>query len=236
MIKLTAFKHSFHEKFNKIKELDNKILNLLKPEETENKLEEIIYRGDKIMFTIAKLDRNLNKIPSAVSVRAPSDSTTEPSASDIKVRLPKLEINKFNGNILEWPSFWDQFSSAIHKKENISNIDKFTYLKSFLCDSANHTISGLMLTLENYCQAIELLIRRYANPQALIAAHMKKLVFIPRVKNPNDVLDLRKLLDQVESSVRNLKSLKAETNSYVQLLVPVLNEKFPNDLKAHSKV
>ena len=160
MIKLTAFKHSFHEKFNKIKELDDKILNLLKPEEKENELEEIIYRDDKIMFTIAKLDRNLNKIPSTVSLRAPSVSTTEPSASDIKVRLPKLEIKKFNGNILELQSFWDQFSSAIHNKENISNIDKSTYLKSFLCDSSNCTISGLMLTSENYCQAIELLIRR----------------------------------------------------------------------------
>ena len=92
MIKLTAFKHSFHEKFNKIKELDDKILNLLKPEEKENELEEIIYRDEKIMFTIAKLDGNLNKIPSSVSFHAPSVSTTETSASDIKVRLPKLEI------------------------------------------------------------------------------------------------------------------------------------------------
>ena len=142
MIKLTAFKHNFHKKFNKIKELDDKILNLLKPEERENEIEKIIYRDDNIMFTIAKLDRNLNKIPSTVSLRSPSVSTTEPSASDIKVRLPKFEIKKF------------KFSSVIYNKENINNIDKFTYLKSFLCDSANHTISGLMLTSENYCQAI----------------------------------------------------------------------------------
>ena len=60
---------------------------------------------------------------------------------------------------------------------------------------------------------------------------MKKLVSIPRVKNPNDDLNLRKILDQVESSVRNLKSLKVETNSYGQLLFPLLNEKLPNDLR-----
>ena len=100
---------SFHEKFNKTKELDEKILNLLKPEEKENELEEIIYRDDKIMFTIGKLDRNLNKIPSTVSVCAPSVSTTESSASDITVRPPKLEIKKFNGNILEWQSFGISF-------------------------------------------------------------------------------------------------------------------------------
>ena len=60
---------------------------------------------------------------------------------------------------------------------------------------------------------------------------MKKLVFISQVKNPNDVLNFRKLLDQVESSVRNPKSLEAETNSYGQLLVSLLNEKLPNDLR-----
>ena len=96
MIKLTASKHSFREKFNKIKELEDKISNLLKPEEKGNELEEIIYRDNKIMFTVAKLGRNLNKIPSTVSLRAPSVSTTEPLASDIKVRLLKLEIKRFN--------------------------------------------------------------------------------------------------------------------------------------------
>ena len=51
---------------------------------------------------MAKLDRNLNKNFSAVSLRAMSVSTTEPSASDIKVRPPKLEIKNFSENILEW--------------------------------------------------------------------------------------------------------------------------------------
>ena len=44
----------------------------------------------------------MNKFFSGVSLYAQSVSTTEPSASDIKVRLPKLEIKKFTGNILEW--------------------------------------------------------------------------------------------------------------------------------------
>ena len=54
---------------------------------------------------------------------------------------------------------------------------------------------------------------------------MKKLVSITRVKNPNDVLNLRKLLDQVESRVRNLKSLKVETNSYGQLPQPTFQRR-----------
>ena len=50
---------------------------------------------------------------------------------DIPVKLLKLEIGNFNGNILNWPGFWDQFSSAIHTKTNILDIDEFSYLIPF---------------------------------------------------------------------------------------------------------
>ena len=45
VIQLTALKNSYQENFNKTKEIDNEIINLLKPEESEKKLEEIILRG-----------------------------------------------------------------------------------------------------------------------------------------------------------------------------------------------
>ena len=61
----------------------------------------------------------------------------------IAVKLSKLEISKFNGNILIWQGFWDHFNSAIHTKTNILDIDKFSYLKSFLCYSASYIASGL---------------------------------------------------------------------------------------------
>ena len=93
----------------------------------------------------------------------------------------------------------------IHQKQNTSDIDKFTYLKSYLCDSANSVISGLTLTSENYKEAIDLLRQRYANPQVLISAHMKTFVPLNSVKSFNDVKGLRKLFDTVESSFRNLK-------------------------------
>ena len=101
----------------------------------------------------------------------------------------------------------------IHQKDYISDTDKFNYLNSFLRDSVNATIRSLSLTSGNYHQAIEMLHERYANPQILISVHMQKFS-LPSVKNRPDVAGLRKLFDQVESSVRNLKSLKVETNSY----------------------
>ena len=61
IIQLRALKNSYQEKFNKIKELDNEIINLLKPEESEKELEEII--EDSFLLIFAKLDRALSKVP-----------------------------------------------------------------------------------------------------------------------------------------------------------------------------
>ena len=80
-------------------------------------------------------------------------------------KLLKLKIEKFDGKIINWHSFWDQFVSSIDSQENFTNIDKFGYLRNLLCDSARETreIWGLTLTSENYKNAIQLLRDRFVS-------------------------------------------------------------------------
>ena len=79
-----------------------------------------------------------------------------------------LEIKKFHGDLLNWRGFFDQYKSAIHDKTDVTDIDKFNYLRFLICDEANETIAGLTLSAANYFQAIELLKERYRNKQLLI--------------------------------------------------------------------
>ena len=97
-------------------------------------------------------------------------------------------------------------------------------------DSANTVISGLTLTSENYKEAIDLLRQQYSNPQVLTSAHMKRFVSLNNVKSVHDVKGLRILSETVESSIRNLKTLKVDVNSYGFLLVPLLNARLPKKL------
>ena len=60
---------------------------------------------------------------------------------------------------------------------------------------------------------------------------MNKFVTLQKVKNDKDVRGLRKLLDQSETSMRNLQSLNAETDRYGTLLVPLINDKLPDNLR-----
>ena len=63
---------------------------------------------------------------------------------------------------------------------------------------------------------------------------MKKFVIVSPVKNHRDVRGLRKLYDEVETMVRNLRTLNVDTLTYGSLLVLLLNEKFSPDLRIYN--
>ena len=47
---------------------------------------------------------------------------------------------------------------------------------------------------------------------------MKNFVLLPKIKNENHIKGRRNLYHQIEPSVKNLKTLKLDTNSYGSLL------------------
>ena len=186
---------------------------------------------DRILTKIYNLETNNSEHFSARQTT--SNHTRSPSnpTKTVKVKLPKLELKPFDGNILNWQPFWDRFQSSIDSNSNISPVDKFAYLQSFLSPSASKCISGLTTTAENYNEAVELLKQRYGNTQVLINAHMQQFISLPVIKSVNDVQRLRKPYAKVESNLRNLKTLDVHPSTYGDLLVPLINEKLPNKLR-----
>ena len=135
-------------------------------------------------------------------------------------KLPKLVIKEFDGSVLNWQSFWYQFKSTIHSKSNISNIDKFSHLTSFLCKSAYDAISGLAPTNQNYLETVQLWKNRYGNAQLLINKNIEHFVQLDEIEKNNDIIRLRMFYNKVEITIRNLKSLNIEPSAYGSLLIP----------------
>jgi len=79
----------------------------------------------------------------------------------IPSKLPELKIPTFNGNFLNWLEFWDMFNCTVNDNMSLSDVQKFTYLRSLLSGNAASVISGLALTSENYNEAIKLLKNRF---------------------------------------------------------------------------
>ena len=44
-----------------------------------------------------------------------------------RVNLPRIDVPKFDGNILNWRLFWEQFRAAVHDNP-LGEVDKVTYL------------------------------------------------------------------------------------------------------------
>ena len=84
-----------------------------------------------------------------------------PSNSSQFHKLPKLELKKFDGNILNWQSFWDSYETAVHSNHTLTDAQKFNYLKSLLQNDALSTVSGFAPTNVNYSKAIDLLHQRF---------------------------------------------------------------------------
>ena len=74
------------------------------------------------------------------------------------VWLPWIEVPTFDGNILNWWTFWEQFKSTVHTKTQLTDSDKLTYLRDVLKDGpARYVVSGLTQTFESYGEAIKCL-------------------------------------------------------------------------------
>lgn len=142
-------------------------------------------------------------------VFANSFPTTTPT--DIsRVKLPKLDIPTFNGDLLNWKQFWEQFCVAVHNRTSISNAEKLAYLRNALKDgTAKSAIEGLSKTGEHYVEAVECLKNRYDRPRLIHQTHVKCILDSPPLKEGSG-RELRRLHDTVQQHIRALKVLGHE--------------------------
>ena len=158
-----------------IRDLDRKILD----DAAEEDLEKEILEGDEYNFNLDSKIRKIRKLLLAKTstLNANAQSFAEQShfiqtvylAHNFTDNSPKLDLPKFEGNVLEWHSFWDSFDSAIHSNSTLSEVQKCNYLKSLLEWEASNTIAGFALT-------VDLLHERFGQTQRIIQSYMQALL------------------------------------------------------------
>ena len=84
----------------------------------------------------------------------------------------------------------------------------------------------------NYKEAIEILTDRFGNKQLIISSHMESLFKLQTVNAMPSVKGIRAVLDNLEIQVRGLQSLtRIDSAQYGALLIPILMEKLPEELR-----
>ncbi|CAK1597439.1 unnamed protein product [Parnassius mnemosyne] len=76
-----------------------------------------------------------------------------------RVKLPQLELPRYDGDIRQWPAFKNIFMASVDGTD-LPVVNKLQYLKSALIGEAAGLISSSLITEENYVKALEILTKR----------------------------------------------------------------------------
>lgn len=215
---LSLIKQLLLEKVSTLKRLDEQIAGLVPDAELEDEIQNADETLEKIYGIMAKLSKALgpfvatpldtvarveprspttspDRAPPAVVHRSPpaAPSLVGSTASHMdRVKLPKITLPRFRGDLMKWTAFWDSFDSAVHRNDRLSEIDKFNYLRSLLEGTAFDAVAGLALSAVNYVEAMRILQKRFGNKQLIISKHMKTLLAVNAVTADHHLRDLRR--------------------------------------------
>lgn len=157
--------------------------------------------------------------PACTSSPSSASSSNQPD-----IRLPRLEIPQFSGNLEEWISFRDIFENAIHKNSSISKAQKLTYLRSYLTGEAAGHIATLVISDANYDVAWTTLTNRYQNERVLLFSLLNRIINQPVHQFPS-AADIRKLIDTTQGAIRSLEFLQVPVQHWDVILVYIMFNK-----------
>ena len=183
------------EKLETLKQLDNEVLELTEDGDLEAEIQSADDYKDGVYAAMVGIDESNARSKRAADtppIGAERASVPPVSEHEHRIKLSKLTMRPFEGDITQWTTFWDSYESAIHANAGLTDIDKFNYLRSLLRGTAREAVSGLTLTAANYSEAVAILKRRFGNKQQIISRHMDVLITLPAVANNSDVRALRR--------------------------------------------
>nr|XP_029727474.1 uncharacterized protein LOC115265663 [Aedes albopictus] len=191
----------------------------------ENSLEDLIKERTTLEASYYRVKGFLlahNKSHVNQSSPSPTQSVAHFPMSASQVRLPDVKLPIFDGKLENWLVFHDLYISLVHSSTNLSNIQKFYYLRSSLSLSALQLIQSIPLSADNYTVAWNLLLKHFQNPARLKQTYVDALFDFSALKRES-AAELHNLVERFEANVKVLHQLGEPTEHWDILLVRMLS-------------
>ncbi|XP_046751333.1 uncharacterized protein LOC124414434 [Diprion similis] len=124
---------------------------------------------------VLKVKRHLGRLQDKLTQPTQPAVSTE-ATSRVRSRLPELTMPKFSGECRLWPDFKAMFTSVIGSSKDLSELEKFQYLKSAVEGDAADLISNLAPSDGSFNSAWLLLIARYENKRLIVKSHLERVL------------------------------------------------------------
>ena len=164
-------------------------------------------------FHIQQLIISVKTLSTFLLPTIPVSDSTPPVHSKVDGK-GVIDVPKFDGNIINWHTFWEQFDISVHTRANLSDSEKLVYLRHSLKDgSARNVIEGLSRSGEYYTEAVESLKPHYNRPRLVHQAHVRMIMEALPLKNGTGK-ELHRLHDTVQQHIRALKAIDYEPSGH----------------------
>lgn len=237
---ITSLQTSFaliRDKTSDLSELSHKLQDaMIEAEVSEEELSREIENADEYSakYHQAKIElSHLTEKPNIATSSLPLQHTQPTVASAQEsiraLKLPKIELKKFGGEIKDWLTFWSTFKK-IHDDPTLSKEDKFHYLlQSTVKDSrAFEVVNSFSPIGDNYDKAIQSLESRFGKKELLIEFYVRELLKL--VLNKNKSITLVMIYDKLETHLRALESLGVTTDMCAAMLFPLVESSLPEEI------
>ena len=218
-----------NEVMAKIREWDERIVDLVSEDERENELStnadfylEITEALSKISTAILRVSPpemttltpmgprrvHFGSILASTPVRSgPVTHETQqvPAAPTSTVVRSHRELDispePFNGDRLKFKAFMTQFRCFVNKRPESTPMERLMILRKYLRDEPKQIVEALELTDANYDIALSLLESNYSRIETETKRILSELRNLPRITKPYDHSGLRKFLTTIQSNI-----------------------------------
>ena len=170
---VTNIIESYSPEVERVEEkLGSNVTRLQKAEDLQMEIEKLLKNDDEVQaemdakcYWFDMVRERFHRVKSWLKDRQKQDSSeraekVESIASIAKntpkMELPRTDLRKFSGDVLDWPEFWDIFRVALHDKIDVPPVQKFVNLKSLLTGEAAGYVANFKIEEANYEHAVRM--------------------------------------------------------------------------------
>ncbi|EYC41978.1 hypothetical protein Y032_0548g3275 [Ancylostoma ceylanicum] len=177
-------------------------------------LNQIEFRREELMQQTDLITRSE---PGRASINNGTDCTSNNSIQpdrmerNIQVRRPLLEVPQFSGNFREFNAFWSVFESLIHNDRDLTDIEKFLFLKQALRGKAAAAIQYLPVIGEKYQTAVKIVKKHFDKSASMADILINEIERLPRAKEEPE--SCRETFEVLSSHLSHLEQTGVAMNA-----------------------
>ncbi|XP_055589396.1 uncharacterized protein LOC129741674 [Uranotaenia lowii] len=217
-----ARKNALESNYKKFCQASLNLESLEEEENTEIDFAKYMAAFEEDYFTLKAFYASL-EVP-----RTPAPSSSSSGHSFRALKLPDIKLPEFSGSILRWFSYYDTFDSLVHNNADLSDVQKFHYLKSTLRGEALKLVEKMSVTGNNYSVALKMLTDRYQNLNILVRSHIEALFKVEKVRKECP-RELTSLVGDFENNLGVLEKLGENTKGWSSLLVHMVSARLDHN-------